>query len=117
MYECQILHINFQLLLRKICNFSTPGFKFLNGYFIVLLKIVLVVVFVYHFCSKTIGKRNKEIPNYFVQALFRTWKNAIEKFKEFENKKYDQDAVEDAKNFKLTYENVKHDVIGEINHS
>ncbi len=69
------------------------------------------------FGSKTIGKDGHETPNYFVKAQFQTWKKAIEKFKEHESKKYRQDAMEDTQNFKLIYENVKSDVVSEIDNS
>lgn len=66
------------------------------------------------FASKSVGKGGHQSLNYFVQTAFREWKKSLEKFREHQTKKYHLDAMEDAQNFKLIFENKKKDVISEI---
>ncbi|KAF0705946.1 zinc finger MYM-type protein 1-like, partial [Aphis craccivora] len=66
------------------------------------------------FSQKNAGKGNHENLKAFIQTSFRSWKKALEKFKEHQNKLYHKDAIEDAHNFRLIFENKRNDVITEI---
>lgn len=66
------------------------------------------------FSQKNAGKGNHENLKAFIQTLFRSWKKALEKFKEHQNKLYHKDAIEDAHNLRLIFENKRNDVITEI---
>lgn len=69
------------------------------------------------FVKKNIGKGGHQSTNFLVQNGFRSWKKALEKFKEHQDKNYHKDAMEDALNFKMVYENKKEDIVNELDKS
>lgn len=66
------------------------------------------------FSQKITGKGNHENLKVFVQTWFCSWKKALEKFKQHQNKLYHKNAIEDPHNFHLIFENKRKVVISEI---
>lgn len=69
------------------------------------------------FAQKVAGKGSHQSVNLLVQTAFRVWKKALAKFREHQNNQYHLNAMEDAQNFKLIYENKKDDVISVLDSS
>lgn len=78
------------------------------------MRTELIVEFAFHFPKKNAGRGNHENLKTIVQTSFRSWKKALERFIEHQNKLYHKDAIEDAHNFRLIFENKRNNVITEI---